>query len=59
MPAPLRVGDYILVRGTDKCYIECINKDNFVTILFIVGRNTVIVPQNKYCEVPIVEGTGS
>ena len=59
MPATLRVGDCVLVRGTDKCYIECINEDNHITVLFIVGINTEIVTQNKYCQVPIVEGTGS
>ena len=57
MPALLTFGDCILVRGTDKGYIECINKDNYVTVYFIVGRNTDIVTQNQCCQVPMVEGT--
>ena len=47
------------MRGADKGYIECLNEDNYVTVLFIVGRNTDIIPQNQFCQVPIVEGTGS
>ena len=58
IPAPLRVADCAIVRGTDKGYIEFLNKDNYVTILFIVERNTEIVPQNQCCQVPIVEGIG-
>ena len=38
MIATLRVGDCVLVRGTDKGYIECLNADNYVTVLFIVRR---------------------
>ena len=49
----LRVGDCVLVRGTDKGYIECLNKYNYVTVLFIVGRNIEIVPHNQCCQVPL------
>ena len=59
MPAPLRVGDCVIVRGADKCCIECLNEDNYVTVLFIIGRNKEIVPHNNFCQVTIVEGTGS
>ena len=59
MPAPLRVRDCILVRVTDKGYIECLNKDNYDNVWFIIGRNTEIVPQNQCFQVPIVEVTGS
>ena len=57
MPELLRVGDFILVRGIDKGYIECLNGDNFAAVLFIVEKNTEIVPQNQFYQVPIVEGT--
>ena len=57
MSETLRVGDCFLVRGTDKCYIECIKKDNYFTLLFIFCRNKEILPQNQCCQVPIVEGT--
>ena len=40
MPAPLRIGECIQVRGTYKGYIELLNKDNYVNVWFIVGRNT-------------------
>ena len=46
------------MRGTDKGYIEFINEDTYVTVLFIVGRNTDIVPQEQCFRLPIVEGTG-
>ena len=59
MTAALRVVDCVLVRGTDKVYIEIINKDNYVNVWFIVGGNTKIVTQNQCCQVPIVEVTGS
>ena len=59
MPEPFRLGDLILVRGTDTVYIECLNEDNYVTVFYIVGINAEIVPQNQCCQVPIVEGTGS
>ena len=36
-----------------------VNKDNHVTVWFIVERNTEIVSQNQCCQVPIMEGTGS
>ena len=45
MYAPLHIGDCVLVRGTDKGYIEFLNEDNYVTVWFIVGKNTVIVSQ--------------
>ena len=45
IPAPLQIKDCFLVRGTDKDYIEYLNEDNYVTVWFIVGRNTEIVPQ--------------
>ena len=41
------------MRGTDKGYTEYLNEDNYVTVLFIVGINTEIVPHNQYCQVPI------
>ena len=56
--APLRVRDCVLVRGTYKGCIEYLNKDNYVTVLFIIERNTEIVPHNQCFQVPIVEGTG-
>ena len=59
MPATLMVRDCVLVRGTDKGYIECLNEDNYVTVLFILGINTKIVPHNKCSQLPIVEGNGS
>ena len=59
MPEPFRVGDFVLVWGTDKGYIECLNKYNYGTVLFIVGRNKEIVTQNQCFQVPIVESTGS
>ena len=59
MPETLRVRDCVLVRGTDKGYIECLNKDNYVTVFLIVGRNTEIVTHNQCCHVPIVKGTVS
>ena len=40
MPALLRFGDYIILSGINKTYIEYLNKDNYVTVWFIVGRNT-------------------
>ena len=49
----------VIVKGTYKGYIKFLNKNNYVTVLFIVGRNTNIVPQDQFCQVPIVEGTGS
>ena len=49
MPVPLRVRECIIVRGTDKGNIECLNKDNYATVLFIVGINIEIVLQNKCC----------
>ena len=52
------VRESVLVRGTDKGYIEYLKKDNYVTVLFIVEINTYIVPNNQCCQVPIVEGTG-
>ena len=55
----MRVVDCILVRGTDKIYIECINEENYVTVLSIIARNTEIVPHDQCCQVTIVEGTGS
>ena len=58
MPEPLQFGYYVIVRGTDKCYINCLNEDNYVTVWFIVRRNIEIMPQNQCCQVPIVEGTG-
>ena len=57
MPATLMVRDCVLVRGTDKGYIECLNEDNYVTVFYIVRINAEIVPQNQCCQVPIVEGT--
>ena len=59
IPAPLRVKYCVIVRGVDKGYIECLNKYNYVTVWFIVGRNIAIVPQKQCCQVPIVEGTES
>ena len=59
MPEPLQFGYYVIVRGTDKCYINCLNEDNYVTVWFIVRRNIEIMPQNQCFQVPIVEGTGS
>ena len=53
----LRIGDYIIVRGRYKDYIQCLNKYKNVTVWFIVGINTEIVPHNKCCQVLIVEGT--
>ena len=47
------------MRGTYKGYIEFLNKNSYVTVLFIVVRNTNIVPQDQFCQVPIVEGIGS
>ena len=47
------------MRGTDKGYTEYLNEDNYVTVLFIVGINTEIVPHNQCCQVTILEGTGS
>ena len=47
------------MRGTDKGYIECLTEYNYVTFLFVVGRNTDIVPYNQCCQVPVLEGTGS
>ena len=32
IPAPLRVGDFVIVRGTDKGYIEYLNKGRYVTV---------------------------
>ena len=58
MSAALRVADCVLLMGTDKGYIECLKKDNYVTVWFIVGRNTEILPHNQCCQVPIVEWTG-
>ena len=46
------------VRGIVKGYIECFNEDKYVTVWFIIGRNTDIVQKNKCCQVPIVKGTG-
>ena len=54
----MRVGECVIVRGTYKAYIECLNKDKYVTIWFIVGINIEIVPQNKKFQVPIVKGPG-
>ena len=47
MPAPIRVRDFVLVSGTDKFYIECLNEVKYVTYFFIVDRNTELVPQNQ------------
>ena len=33
MPLPLRIGNYVLVRGIDKFYIECFKK---ITILLFI-----------------------
>ena len=49
IPAPLRVKYCVIVRGVDKGYIECLNKYNYVTVWFIVGRNIAIVPQKQRC----------
>ena len=43
IPAPLQVGDFVLVRGTDKGYIEFLNEYNYATVWFIIGRNKYIV----------------
>ena len=56
MPAPLWIGVCVIMGVIDKGYIECLNVDNYVTVWFIVGRNTEIVPQNQCFQVPIVEG---
>ena len=58
MPEPLRVRDCVIVRGADKGYIEYINKDNYVTVLFIFGRNIEVMPQNECCQGTSLEGTG-
>ena len=58
MSSPMRVRECLLVRGIYKGYIEYLNKDNYVTVLFIIERNTEIVPHNQCFQVPIVEGTG-
>ena len=47
MPAPLRIRDYVIVRGTYKGYVEYLNKDNYVTVWFIVGKNTEILPKRN------------
>ena len=44
------------MRCTNRGYIECLNKYNYVTVLFIFGINVDIVPHNQFCQVPIVEG---
>ena len=44
MPAHLIIRECILVRSTNKGYIECLNKDSYLTVCFIVGINTQIVP---------------
>ena len=59
MPTPFRVRDYVLLRGTCRGYIECLNKYNNVTVLFIVGRNKKIVTLNQCCQALIVDGTES
>ena len=56
IPTLLPDGYCIIMRGADISYRECLNKDNYVTVWFIVGINTDIVPQNQYCQVIIVEG---
>ena len=40
MPAPLHIRDCVLLRGADKGYIEYYNEDKYVTVWFIVGKNT-------------------
>ena len=55
MTEALWVRDCVIVKGTYKDYTESINKDNYVTFWFIVGRNTEIVPHNQYFQVNIVE----
>ena len=45
MPELLLIGDCVIVKGAYKGYIECLNKYNYVTFWFIVGRNTEIVLQ--------------
>ena len=59
MPVLLRFVDCVVVRGTYKAEIQCPNKDNYVTVWFIVGINTEIVPQNQCFQLPIVEVTES
>ena len=58
MPEPLRVRDCVLTRVTDKGYIYFININDYLNLLFIVGRNAEIVTHNKCFQVPIVESTG-
>ena len=58
MPAPLQIGNCGVVRDTYKVYKELLNKDNYVTVWFIVGINIDTVPHNQCCQVPIVEVTG-
>ena len=58
MPELLRSRDCILVTGEDKGYIEFLNKNTYVAVLFIVGWTTDILPDNQFCQVPIVEGNG-
>ena len=59
MPAPLKVIYCVLVMDTDIGYIECLNEDNYVNFLFVVGINTEIVPHNQCFHVTIMEGTES
>ena len=46
--------DCILVSGTDKGFIECLNNNKCFTVRFIAERNIEIVPKNECCNVSIV-----
>ena len=54
----LWLGDCIIVTSTDKSYTKYLNKNNYVTVWFIVGINIEILPHDQCCQVPIVEDTG-
>ena len=40
MPAVFWVRECALMRITDKYYIECLDKDNYITVWFIAAVNT-------------------
>ena len=55
----LRVVDMVIVENKYKSYINCSDKDSYVTVFYLVSGEIEEVEVERCREVPILEGTGS